>query len=150
MELEPERFLEIVDSAPLVAVDLIIRNERGQVLLGRRTNRPAQGSWFVPGGRIRKNERIAEAIGRISGDELGIRFGPEDAGFLGVYEHLYQDNFLAADSVSTHYVVLAYAYTLADGLTLQPDGQHSEIEWWQKDDLLDSADVHAHTKAYFA
>ena len=51
-------FLHIVDATPLVSIDLVLRNERDEVLLGQRKNRPAQGIWFVPGGRIRKNERV--------------------------------------------------------------------------------------------
>ncbi len=47
-------FLKVIDAAPLVTIDLIIRNPKSDVLLGKRLNRPAQGFWFVPGGRIRK------------------------------------------------------------------------------------------------
>ena len=149
MKLEPEIFLEIVDKAPLVAVDLIVANSAGHILLGRRLHRPAQGNWFVPGGRIRKNELIAEAIPRISEQELGLTLTAGDGRFGGVYEHLYQDNFVGADAVSTHYVVLAYSYVLADGFTLRPDGQHGEMKWWSEHDLLRNADVHEYTKAYF-
>ena len=46
--LELETFKTVVASTPLVSIDLIVRNRQGQVLLGLRTNRPAQGGWFVP------------------------------------------------------------------------------------------------------
>ena len=58
-------FLKVIDAAPLVSIDLIIRNPKSEVLPGKRLNRPAQGFWFVPSGCIRKNERIAEALERI-------------------------------------------------------------------------------------
>ena len=36
--------------------------------MGQRTNEPARGSWFVPGGRILKDEPLDEAMqGRIGG-----------------------------------------------------------------------------------
>jgi colanic acid biosynthesis protein WcaH len=44
-----------------VSVDLVLVRDGREVLLGLRTNRPAQGSWFVPGGRILKNEKRADA-----------------------------------------------------------------------------------------
>ncbi len=144
-----EKFLQLVATAPLVSIDLIIRSEDHRVLLGRRTNRPAKGFWFVPGGSIRKNERIASALERISKTELGQPLILKEARFLGVFEHLYEDNFLGADDVDTHYVVLAYECRLDSSAPVKLDGQHSEARWWRVDELLESESVHENTKAYF-
>jgi len=62
----------IVRLAPLVAIDLIIRNARDEVLLGLRSNEPAKGFYFVPGGMIRKGERLREAFARVLKDETGL------------------------------------------------------------------------------
>ena len=64
--MDTQKVLNIIDATPLVSVDLIIENRLKQILLGKRVNRPAQGYWFVPGGRILKNETIKDAIKRIS------------------------------------------------------------------------------------
>ncbi|HVL76288.1 MAG TPA: NUDIX domain-containing protein, partial [Noviherbaspirillum sp.] len=64
--MDPDTFGRIVAATPLVSIDLVLTNERGQVLLGYRSNRPAQHCWFVPGGRIRKDESLEEAWGRIA------------------------------------------------------------------------------------
>ena len=144
-----DRFLNLVAIAPLVSIDLIIRSEDHRVLLGKRTNRPAKDYWFVPGGSIRKNERIASAFERISKTELGRALKLQEARFLGVFEHLYEDNFLGADDVDTHYVVLAYECRLESAATVKLDGQHSEARWWNVDELLESEAVHENTKAYF-
>ncbi|MFC4195069.1 NUDIX domain-containing protein [Novosphingobium lubricantis] len=61
-----DTFLRVVDATPLIAIDLIVPNEDGGYLLGHRVNRPAQGFWFVPGGRIHKNERLDDAFRRIA------------------------------------------------------------------------------------
>ena len=144
-----KRFLEVIDAVPLVAVDLIIKNAHGEVLLGKRRNRPAKGFWFVPGGRIRKNERISEAIARVSRSELGIVVPGEEASLLGVFEHLYVDNFLGMEGVDTHYVVLAFAFELEACPPIRLDDQHSEMRWWRMDELLQSPDVHQNTKDHF-
>ena len=52
MFLRQEDFATVVRSTPLVSLDFIVENSRGEFLLGKRTNRPAQGYWFVPGGRV--------------------------------------------------------------------------------------------------
>jgi hypothetical protein len=74
-------FLEVVRNAPLVSIDLIVRDHDGRILVGRRVNQPAKGTWFVPGGSIRKGETLARALARISDAELGVALGPGDVGF---------------------------------------------------------------------
>jgi colanic acid biosynthesis protein WcaH len=140
-------FLRVIALTPLVSIDLIIRNEQGQVLLGKRLNRPAQHTWFVPGGRIRKNERVATAMDRISERELGVRVTQPK--MLGVFDHLYPDNFAGAPGIDTHYVVLGFEARLPVGAKLQADDQHGELRWWPVDELLAHAHVHENTKAYF-
>ncbi|HUR47369.1 MAG TPA: GDP-mannose mannosyl hydrolase [Candidatus Saccharimonadales bacterium] len=147
MFLAAEKFLELIEQTPLVSVDLLLRNGAGEVLLGRRKNPPAKGSWFVPGGRIRKNETIRAALLRICQGELNAE--PAEAALLGVYDHLYPDNFLNQPGIGTHYVVLAFTCSLKPGGHIQPDSQHSDLRWWTCAELLANADVHENTKRYF-
>lgn len=146
--LDKESFRHIVASTPLISIDLIVRNETGQVLLGQRLNRPAQGYWFVPGGRIRKNERIDVAFRRLTLTELGFESSTQNASFCGVFEHLYEDNFSGTD-FSTHYVVLAYELRLSDSDLNLPLEQHSTYKWQSIDDVIQNESVHANTRVYF-
>ncbi len=145
-----KKFLQIIDSAPLVSIDLIIEDQQGRVLLGRRNNRPAKDFWFVPGGRIRKNEKLKEAIKRISCDELGADIIISDAKLLGAYDHFYDDNFAGVAETNTHYVALAYKVKTTDDFSFRPDDQHSKMKWWFKDNLLNDPTVHQNTKNYFS
>jgi colanic acid biosynthesis protein WcaH len=140
-------FLRIVEATPLVSIDLILRNERGEILLGKRANRPAQGLWFVPGGRVRKNEPVADALRRISRRELGVELS--EAKLIGVFDHFYPDNFLGAPDVNTHYVVLGMEAGWPEGARAQADDQHDELRWWTASEILASDAVHGNTKAYF-
>ena len=149
MELSKETFIQIVKYTPLISIDLIIKNQNGDILLGLRKNEPARGNWFVPGGRIRKNEYIADAFSRISDTELGIELKLSSAKFLGVYEHLYSQNFAQVPDISTHYVVLAYEQFLNSELNDFPLSQHKEFQWWPIDEVLKSDLVHPYTKNYF-
>jgi colanic acid biosynthesis protein WcaH len=60
---------------PLLCVDGIIRNSRGQVLLVKRRNDPLRNAWWVPGGRVLKGEPVERALRRKMREELGIRVG---------------------------------------------------------------------------
>ncbi|GHY46328.1 GDP-mannose mannosyl hydrolase [Vibrio cholerae] len=147
--LDELTFKTVVASTPLVSMDLIIRNKRDQVLLGLRTNRPAQGFWFVPGGRICKDETFEQAFVRLTEMELGEQIALSQARFLGPYQHLYDDNF-SGMQFSTHYVVLGYQIDCDIELDTLPAEQHQHYRWWDVEELLSSELVHPNTKAYFS
>ena len=104
------------------------------MFLGKRLNSPAKDYFFVPGGRIRKNEKIEFALNRIMDEEIGCRPRKiEDFKFLGVYEHFYDDNFLNTEDFTTHYVVLAYLIDFRNLINFPSQInqiQHSEYIWY--------------------
>lgn len=148
MFLNQEDFATVVRSTPLISIDLIVENERGEFLLGKRTNRPAQGYWFVPGGRVQKDETLADAFARLTLAELGLRL-PQSAGqFYGVWQHFYDDNFSGAD-FTTHYVVLGFRLKVNQADLRLPDAQHDDYRWQTKEALLAAGNVHPNSRAYF-
>lgn len=148
-QLGPDEFVEVVKRTPLVSIDLIVKNDRGRILLGLRKNEPAKDFWFVPGGRILKDERIAQAFERIAYNELGIRLPYEDAEFVGVFEHLYPNNFTQNQDFSTHYVVLAHRILVDETSLRLPDDQHTQYQWLDPNTLRKDDTVHPYVKAYF-
>ncbi|WP_336209835.1 GDP-mannose mannosyl hydrolase [Enterobacter sp. P82] len=148
MKLERGLFQTVVKNAPLISIDLIIKNSNGKVLLGQRLNRPAQDYWFVPGGRILKDELLDEAFNRIGTEELGVNIYRKSATFLGIYEHFYIDNFSGHD-FSTHYIVHGYEIIIDIELLNLPSEQHDRFQWFRIDDLLNDSTVHQFTKNYF-
>jgi colanic acid biosynthesis protein WcaH len=146
--LSREEFAQVVRLTPLVSIDLVVRDGARRMLLGLRENRPAQGCWFVPGGRIGKNEHIEQAFRRICALELGREFPLSAARPLGVFEHLYEDNFAGLPGFGTHYVVLAYGIDIdADTLDL-PTLQHSRYTWLSDEAIGAHPGVHPHVRAY--
>lgn len=141
-------FKQVVKSTPLVSIDLIVKRPDGRVLLGKRVNRPAQGYWFVPGGRIIKDETLEAAFVRLLKVELGADSSSVSVKSLGLYQHFYTDNF-SCDVFTTHYIVLAYEVSLANKSDKFPSGQHCEYEWFSEGDILVNTEVHKYTKSYF-
>lgn len=148
--LSPTDFLDVVRLAPLVSINLIVVDASGRVLLGYRRNRPARGTWFVPGGRILKDERLDDAFTRIVATELGVAGVERSAAtFHGAYEHLYDDNFTGENGIGTHYVVLTYAIELDSNAPVGRYDQHSQYVWLTPEELLANSNVHENTKIYF-
>jgi colanic acid biosynthesis protein WcaH len=149
--LSADAFLGVVAATPLVAVDLVMVRGNSEILLGLRNNRPAQGYWFAPGGRIRKNEPLQSALARVALEELGLMLNtvPRAPYLLGAYEHFYTDCFAGDVGVSTHYVVLGHLVQLPAGFALpHADAQHAELRWWPLQEAQASEAVHGFTRDY--
>ncbi len=147
MFLDRDTFTAVIASSPLVSIDLVVENEVGEILLGQRLNRPARGFWFVPGGRILKNESIEIAFSRLTKEELGKAFTIKKAKLCGPYDHFY-DDFVFGDSVTTHYVALAYTLVVEAGELDLPFRQHGQYKWFTRNELKSSDLVHAYSKLY--
>ena len=142
--LDDTTFKTIIDSAPLISIDILLKKDN-KFLLGRRVNKPAQGYFFSTGGRINKNESIDNAMARVALNELNIELKSIPK-FIGVFEHFYDDSIYK--DVSTHYVDIAYEYKVEEIPDL-PTEQHSEYKWFTIGELLESKQVHKYTKNYF-
>lgn len=148
MFLSQDDFVTVVRSAPLVSIDLIVENTQGEFLLGKRLNRPAQGYWFVPGGRVQKDEPLSAAFERLTEGELGLRLPLSSGNFYGVWQHFYEDNF-SNEEFSTHYVVLGFRLRVQEKDLCLPDVQHEEYRWLAPAALLGCENVHENSRAYF-
>lgn len=145
-QLPPARFRSVLDATPLVSIDLVVVRS-GMVLLGKRLNRPAQGFWFVPGGRVFKGERLQNAFRRLTLNELGVELLYESGRSLGIYEHFYNDSIFG-EYPSTHYLAIGSLVHLEKPLVNLPKEQHESYRWWSIDEALASLKVHSYTKDY--
>lgn len=130
---------DIVRHVPIVSVDLIVRHEDG-VVLGKRTNRPGRGEWFVPGGRVHKDETLDAAIHRTAETELGVDVRIEDR--LGVYEHFWDESEF--DDVATKHYLANGVVVRPDTGTFDPDDQHAEVRVFEPP----FPDLHPYVEAY--
>lgn len=116
----------IVANVPIVSVDLLVRYDGG-LLLGKRTNEPAKGYWFMPGGRVQKGETRFEAVYRIGKEELEVDVEIVEA--LGAFEHFYESSDVSGMNTK-HYLANGYVVDVVGG-ELQPDEQHAELNVFQ-------------------
>jgi len=147
--LQSDVFSTGIKVLPLVSIDfLILDRECKTYLFGWRNNRPAAHYWFVPGGRVRKNESLDDAFIRLTTAEIGKSVERSDAKWVGVYEHFYDDSTFG-EGESTHYIVLTYEITFNIKHLRLPLEQHSKYQWMTKAEILKSKSVHQYSKDYF-
>ena len=72
-------FYFVSQLTPLINVDLLIKNDQGQVLLTWRDDQFYGPAWHIPGGIIRFKEGIGERVDKVARLELGasVSFDPE-------------------------------------------------------------------------
>ena len=68
--LPDEVFTYISTITPLINVDLLVRNDKGEVLLSWRKD-PRRDGWHIPGGIIRYKETFEHRIVEVARLELG-------------------------------------------------------------------------------
>lgn len=162
--LAPEKYIDVIEHTQLVSIDLLLVSTGDtsdeKILLGKRVNQPARGTWFVPGSRLYKEETIQEGVRRVSRDELGVEINV--ASLVGVFDHIYDTNFLekqALDNrqqISTHYVALGMLVHVNNETMMKINAssaaldQHGEMQWMSFAEALARDEVHAFTKNYVA
>jgi ADP-ribose pyrophosphatase YjhB (NUDIX family) len=78
----------ILEVIPICCVDLVI-TYNDKCLLVKRAEEPAKGQWWLPGGRIMKNEEIKYAALRKAWEEVGLEC--EFVSELGVNECIFDE-----------------------------------------------------------
>jgi colanic acid biosynthesis protein WcaH len=147
--LSKNKYLEVIKETTLTSVDLILINNN-KIFLGWRNNQPAKNTWFTPGVRTYKNETQQKALERLAVTELNIKIDTNKCKLMGVYDHIYHNNFRNED-FGTHYVVTAYIYKLndSDKNQIKTDSQHDKTKWIELSKLLDDDKVHQYVKNYY-
>lgn len=141
-------FKNVVQNAPLFAIDLVVLNEQKQILLGHRKNAPAKDYWFVPGGRVFKNESLEQAFKRISSTELGIEIERNQAWLLGLYDHFYQDSVFG-EGIDTHYINATHLIKITEAqIKNLPTEQHQSYRWQNINEIEQDDTVHKYSKTF--
>jgi ADP-ribose pyrophosphatase YjhB (NUDIX family) len=92
--------------------------EEDQILMVRRGRGPAQGAWSVPGGRVERDETMAEAVVR----ELA-----EETGLTGVCEQLV--GWVERIGDGYHFVIFDFRVTIVAGVDPVAGTDAAEAAW---------------------
>lgn len=152
MSTPKQEYLQVIKHTQLIALDLILINDKNEVLLGYRNNNPAKGTWFTFGSRLFKDESFEDGCERVAKNELGIHMTLRDCVKHGVYAHNYPNNF-DNDEFGTNYIVFAFVYHVKDiSDTITGDDQHSTYKWFSVDEIIRGQHenkVHEYVRNYF-
>jgi colanic acid biosynthesis protein WcaH len=135
-----ETFGNCLAHLPQVCVEVVVSHDDG-VVLARRTNEPAAGEWFWPGGRLYKGEQLEAAAERIAREELGLAITVKRQ--LSVHAHFW-DTASVAGADSRHTVNVVFLVSPEDDLNITLDSQHDD---WKLVHSLDPS-FHEYVREY--
>ena len=119
-----EQYQQIIEVLPILCVDVIIMNTRGEYLLIKRAKEPRKGEWWVIGGRAHKGETLEQAVVRKVLEETSLRV--EDMRPIGYYEALSQENPFGL-ATRLHAVSVVFLTVVDDGQPIRLDDQ--SLDW---------------------
>lgn len=142
-ELGEELFLTVSSLVPIVNVDLLVYNDKGQFLLTKRDDPYCGRGWHVPGGCIRFKETCEERIRKVALGELGISKLAIHKDPVKVFEIIEHDKRpIENQNERAHFITLVYRCEVDDSYIID-NGDRTEsdagfIKWFDSlpDDLL--------------
>lgn len=128
MYLGFEEYRRFLSTMPIVCVDCLVLNERGEFLLVRRENEPLKGEFWLPGGRVHKGERLADAVYRKMRQEIGVDVDIlENVGF---FEEFYEKTKENAEG-GVHSISFVYLVK-PNSCVIKLDPQSSTWGWFKQ------------------
>lgn len=110
---------------PRPCADLVLFNEKGEVLLSKRAVDPGKGKWDMPGGFIEYGETADEAVLREAKEELDINPGDfSEPKYVMSYAAKYPWGKEVYDIVVSIFVVQA-----KNDLVIKPQDDVADAKW---------------------
>jgi len=136
-----EQYVKMLNTMPILCVDIIIRNRDGLYLLVKRANHPLKDHWWVVGGRVLKGESIEQAAIRKVKEEVSLKAGTLD--LIGYYEGFFSKSSFEKKT-RLHTVSIVFSTFMDENQQVHLDSQ--SIDWKYSDKLPEEFKIHPFNK----
>jgi len=113
----------------ITGVPVIIQNSKGEILLGKRANKPIfySGMWGLPGGMIEYGEKIEETARREIKEELGV-----DIKIIKRAKKVYED--FPKKECRFHLIDIPVYAKIIKGIP-KPKDETQEVRWFKPSEI---------------
>ena len=124
---------DITKGRVLVSVVAVIEGKQHEILMIWEGDVPYHKQWVVPGGYVRPDETVKQAIVREVREETGLVTIPTK--LVGIY-----DDFTSEKDESIHHIIIAYKADVVDGRVVFSQ-EATAYKWLSVEEALSSPDV---------
>ena len=120
----PERvYKTFLENMPIFCIDFLI-NCDNEFLLLKRNEEPLKGVFWMPGGRLHKNETIENFLIRVQSREIGRFF--KNYNLIGFSNYFFK---YSINSRATHTPTLLFEINIKSKFTPKIDRTHAKFTW---------------------
>lgn len=117
----------MANDKPMVGVAVFIRNDKNQILLGRRLSHYGYGMWGLPGGKLEKMEELEDCAKREVLEECNLLI--DNIKYIG----LTNNNIIGID---VHYITIYFSTSTYSGeLDIMEKDKCDEWKWFDESEL---------------
>ena len=134
---------------PVVNVDLLITNDKHEILLSWRNDSHCGTGWHIPGGCIRLMETAAERIQKTALAEIGVNVfaEPDPIKFYEIFSKIHREG-IEDQRERAHFITLVYKCRIPKEYSIPEErsipGKVGSLQWFGNlpDDLLQVQDCY--------
>lgn len=150
--LGDELFLFASTLMPVVNVDLLVFNDKDQVLLSCRNDPHCGCGWHVPGGCLRFKETLENRVHKTAINEFGVdvEMNSEALGLFEIFFPNFRDG-IKNQRERAHFITIVYECKLSEGLKNNKiEGESGNLKWFDElpENLLNVQDCYKQNWSY--
>ncbi|EDO28571.1 predicted protein [Nematostella vectensis] len=112
-------------------VAAVIIREDGKILMMREAKESCLGKWYLPAGRLEKNESLVQGAKREVIEETGLEFEPS--------------TMICIDTVFGNWIRVTFTGKIIGGkLKTKPDKESLEAAWFSREDIFTKLKLRAY------
>lgn len=136
--LNAEEYAKVLDSVVVATADIAVLNNRGEILLGKRTRAPWP-DWWIIGGRMMPGESFEEAASRKLKEELSLGIDASRLSYIGTYSLVWGERAQEPIENGSHTVSITMAAMITDKemAALKPNDEYGALQWASPQNIVD-------------
>ncbi|MBA7700025.1 GDP-mannose mannosyl hydrolase [subsurface metagenome] len=124
VKIPEKEYKKILENIPVCCVDIVVCHNNKVILILRKT-KPVKDKWWLPGGRIYKNEKLEEAAIRKVYEEIGLKVRIEKK--IGVYETMFHDG--PFNDFGVHTINICFLAKSEENPSIKLNKHHLKYKW---------------------
>jgi colanic acid biosynthesis protein WcaH len=130
--VEDADYSMILDTVVVACTDVCVLDDKGDILLGFRQQKPLMNVWWTIGGRMFPGETFQQSAARKLRAEVSLKIEPNRFLYVNTYLCLNGERAQEPQNHSCHMLDIMMAVVLSENeiQQIKHNEEYSQVEWW--------------------